>query len=44
MNPLVRKSASEKNLYFFIPDMDSTRSELSYVRKSNPVTHQAGRG
>ena len=35
---LGRKGATEKNRFFFIPDMENTRSKLSYVRKSSPVT------
>ena len=35
---LEREGASRKNLIFFIPDMENTRSKLSYVRKSSPVT------
>ena len=39
MMPKEKKSASQKIGIFFIPDMESTRSELSYVIKSNPVTN-----
>ena len=36
---LGQKSATEKNhFFFFITDMENTRSKLSYVRKSSPVT------
>ena len=39
MNPLERNGASQKNQIFFIPDMENTRSELSYVIKSDPVAN-----
>ena len=39
MNSLLQKNSSEKSQYFFIPDMDSTRSKLSYARKSIPITN-----
>ena len=39
MNPLGRKPTTEKNRFFFITDMENTRSKLSYVRKSSPVTN-----
>ena len=39
MNRLGRKGATEKNRLFFIADMENTRSKLSYVRKSSPVTN-----
>ena len=38
MISLEREGASRKNQIFFIPDMENTRSKLSYVRKSSPVT------
>ena len=36
---LERNTATQKNQIFFIPDMENTRSKLSYVRKSSPVTN-----
>ena len=39
MNPLERKPTTEKNRFFFSADMENTRSKLSYVRKSSPVTN-----
>ena len=36
---LERNTATQKNLFFFIPDMENTRSELSYVIKSDPVAN-----
>ena len=36
---LGRKGATEKNRFFFIPDIENTRSELSYVIKSDPVAN-----
>ena len=38
MNLLGRKPTTEKNRFFFSADMENTRSKLSYVRKSSPVT------
>ena len=35
---LGQRGATEKNRFFFIADMENTRSKLSYVRKSSPVT------
>ena len=34
---LGRNGATEKNRFFFIADMENTRSKLSFVRKSSPV-------
>ena len=39
MNLLGREPTTEKNRFFFITDMENTRSKLSYVRKSSPVTN-----
>ena len=39
MNLWEREMVSQKNLFFFIPDIENTRSELSYVIKSDPVAN-----
>ena len=39
MNLLEGDMASHKKSDFFIPDMENTRSELSYVIKSDPVAN-----
>ena len=35
MNPLERKPTTAKNRFFFITDMKNTKSELSYVKKTD---------
>ena len=35
MNPLERKPTTAKNRFFFITDMKNTKSELSYVQKTD---------
>ena len=37
MNLLGRKGATAKNRFFFITDMKNTRSELSYVKKTDTL-------
>ena len=36
---LEREGATEKNRFFFIPDIENIRSELSYVIKTDTVAN-----